>query len=86
MKPPFILAPDNISHSTVDALQAMLDDAKSGNLIGIAFAAMYKSPKRTYATNTAGELHRNMTFAVGMLLVLVAKLLRQIISKTPIND
>ncbi|SHL41679.1 hypothetical protein SAMN05216428_102336 [Nitrosospira sp. Nsp11] len=86
MKPPFVLTDDTISHSTVEALQDLLNDAKMGKLIGIAFAAMYKKPRRSYVTNTAGELHRNATFAVGMLLVLVAKLLRQIISKSPIND
>jgi len=86
MKPPFLLTQDTISHSTIEALQNLLNDAKMGKLIGIAFAAMSTKPSRTYVTNTAGELHRNMTFAVGMLLVLVAKLLRQILSKAPSND
>jgi hypothetical protein len=86
MKPPFVLTHDQISHSTIEALQRLLDDAKTGKLIGIAFAAMYKKPNRSYVTNTAGELHRNMTFAVGMLLVLVAKLLRKILSKIPAEE
>ena len=78
-KPYFKLAEDTISHETVEAIQTLLDKAKRGDIIGIAFAVMNK--QRTYNTNTAGELHRNMTFAVGTLMVLVAKLLRDIISR-----
>lgn len=80
----FGLVDDNISHETVEALQTLLDKAKRGDIIGLAFTVMNK--QRSYNANTAGELHRNMTFAVGTLLVLIARLLRQIISKTPVND
>lgn len=79
IKPYFKLAEDVISHETVEALQTLLDKAKRGDIIGIAFAVMNK--QRTYNTNTAGELHRNMTFAVGTLMVLIARLLRDIISR-----
>lgn len=75
----FKLAEDSISHETVAALETLLDKAKKGDIIGIAFAVMNK--QRTYNTNTAGELHRNLTFAIGTLMVLVAKLLKQILDR-----
>lgn len=65
MKPPYRLAPDALSHDTVDALEQLLDEARRGHVIGVAFAAMYK--QRRYITNTAGEAHRNPTFARGMI-------------------
>jgi hypothetical protein len=68
MKPPFTLIPDSISHDSVEALKTLLDDAEKGELIGIAFTAMYK--KRSYIVNAAGEAHRNPTFALGMTEVL----------------
>jgi hypothetical protein len=68
MKPPFTLVPDSISHDSVEALKTLLDDAERGDLIGIAFTAMYK--KRSYIVNAAGEAHRNPTFALGMAEVL----------------
>lgn len=77
MKRVFGLAEDTISHETVEALETLLDKAKRGDVIGIAFTVMNK--QRSYNANTAGELHRNMTFAIGTLLVLIARLLRQII-------
>lgn len=75
MKPPFVLAQDTISHDTVEALQFLLDEAKKGNLIGIVFAAMYIKPKRRFAADAAGEADRNPTFAIGILVVLLYKLL-----------
>lgn len=79
MKPPFTLAPEPISHDSVEALKALLHDAKQGDLIGIAFTAMYK--KRSYVVNAAGEAHRNPTFSLGMVEVLNDYLLQQINSK-----
>ena len=77
MKQVFGLADDAISHETVAALKTLTERAEHGEVIGIAYSVMNK--KRTYHVDTAGELHRNMTFAVGTLLVLIARLLRQII-------
>lgn len=65
MKPPFRLAPDHLSHDTVEALQELLDDARKGHIIGVAFCAMYK--QRKFIVNTAGEAHRNPTFTRGMV-------------------
>jgi hypothetical protein len=68
MKPPYRLVPDSLSHDTVQALEQLLDHAREGHIIGIAFAAMYK--RRQFITNTAGECYRNPVFARGMVAAL----------------
>ena len=68
MRPPFRLVPDSLSHDTIEALQSLLDDARAGRIIGIAFCAMYK--QRRFIVNTAGEAHRNPVFARGMVACL----------------
>lgn len=68
MKPPFLLIPDTVSHDTVECLRVLLDQARRGQVIGIAYAVMLK--KRAYITNTAGEAHRNPTFSRGMIATL----------------
>lgn len=68
MKPPFILVQDTVSNDTVACLEALLKEARKGQLIGIAYAGMLK--KRGYIVNTAGECHRNATFARGMVAAL----------------
>ena len=65
---PFILVPDLVSNDTVEALEMLLSEARRGEVIGIAFAAMLK--RRSYIVNTAGEAHRNPTFARGMVAAL----------------
>lgn len=65
MKTPYILIPDNVSHDTVECLEQLLEHARAGEVIGIAFAAMLK--RRGYIVNTAGEAHRNPTWARGMV-------------------
>lgn len=68
MRPPFRLVPDSLSHDTVEALQSLLDDAREGRIIGVAFCAMYK--QRRFIVNTAGEAHRNPVFTRGMIACL----------------
>lgn len=68
MKQPFSLLPDNLSHNTVEALEQLLAQARKGEVIGIAFAAMLR--RRSFIVNTAGEAHRNPTFSRGMLRAL----------------
>lgn len=68
MKPPYILIPDTISTDTIECLETLLDQARRGQIIGLAFAAMLK--RRGYIVNTAGEAHRNPTFTRGMLAAL----------------
>lgn len=68
VRTPFRLVGDTISPDLIEALEHLLDEAKSGRLIGFAYAAMYKG--RTYIVDTAGEARRNPTFTRGMLRAL----------------
>lgn len=68
MKPPYILIPDTISSDTIECLETLLDQARRGQIIGLAFAAMLK--RRGYIANSAGEAHRNPTFTRGMIAAL----------------
>lgn len=68
MKPPFRLLPDTVSTDTTQALEEMLAMARRGDLIGIAFAGILR--RRGYFVNTAGEAHRNPTFARGCVSAL----------------
>ncbi len=67
MKAPTLIA-DNVSHETVECLRALLRQARSGELIGIAFGAMLR--RNNYIVNTAGEAYRNPTFARGVVAAL----------------
>jgi hypothetical protein len=68
MKRPPTLIPDRVSHDTVACLETLLEQARRGEVIGVAFGAILK--RNNYIVNTAGEAHRNPTFARGILLAL----------------
>ena len=68
MKAPYHLVPDTISKDTVKCLEQLLRAARQGQVIGLAYAAMLK--RREYIVNSAGEAHRNPTFARGMVSAL----------------
>lgn len=81
MKAPFILVPDNISNETVRSLEQLLEHARKGEVIGIAFAAMLK--RRGYIVNSSGEAFRNPTFARGMVQALDDKLAQRVTGGNP---
>lgn len=62
------LVPAAVSQDTIDCLTELLDLARRGELIGVAFCAMYR--RRKYVVDAAGEPHRNPTFARGMVAAL----------------
>lgn len=68
MRAPYSLIADGVSTDTIECLETLLDRARRGEVIGIAFAAMLR--RRAYIVNTAGEAHRNPTFTRGMLAAL----------------
>ena len=68
MRPPFRLVRDDISRDTVEALEQMLEQARRGEIIGIAFAAMLR--RRQFFVNSAGEAYRNPTWSRGMIATL----------------
>ena len=76
MKTPYVLVPDTLSNDTVECLAQLLEHAKSGDVIGVAFVAMLK--RRGYIANAAGEAHRNPTFARGMVAALDDSLRRRV--------
>lgn len=76
MKPPFVLIEDTVSNDTVEALRTLYEQAKKGEVIGIAYAAMLR--RRGYIVNTAGEAHRSPTYSRGMLRALDDKLAMRI--------
>lgn len=65
---PYQLVKDTVSRDTVEALQQLLDGAKEGNIVGLAFAAALKN--RRYVTNVAGTCYRDATAARGMVATL----------------
>lgn len=71
-KPILQLVPKGVSDDTKEALKFLTEDADRGDLIGIAFAAMYRN--REYFVSAAGEAYRNPTFALGMVEMLSAGL------------
>jgi hypothetical protein len=78
MRSPFTLIPDNLSSDTVECLEQLLERAKRGEVIGLAFAAMLR--QRNYIVNSAGEVRRNPTFGLGMVRVLDDELMRKILT------
>jgi len=62
---PFRLVHDSLSFDTVECLQELLNLAESGDLIGLAYVAMFKG--RTYVVDATGEVRRSPTFARGMV-------------------
>lgn len=68
MRPPFRLVADTVSIDTIECLEQLLERAKRGDLIGLAFAAMLK--RRRYIVNTAGVAHDSPTFTRGMVAAL----------------
>jgi len=60
------LVADNIPREdVVEALTALLHEAKKGEITGIAFACT--RPRQRYITNVAGACYKNPTFARGMV-------------------
>ena len=70
------LVPLEISSDTVDALEELLQQARNGEIIGLAFVAMYR--RREYIVHSTGEARRSPTFTRGMLLALDDDLARSI--------
>lgn len=62
---PYKLVHDYISRDTLEALKALYDGARTGEVKGIAFAAMLRQNR--YITNVAGLAYKNPTFARGMV-------------------
>lgn len=75
MKPPFVLANGHPPDDVIKALEYLLKEARDGQLIGIAYGAMFR--RRHYIVSTAGEGRRNPLFALGVVHVLADELVDQ---------
>jgi hypothetical protein len=62
-KRPFSLIPAHISHDTVGALKELLEGAQEGEVIGLAYAVIYRH--RNFAVSACGEAFRSPVFTVG---------------------
>lgn len=54
-----------LSEDTIECLERLLEEAKSGQVIGIAFAALMR--RRHYITHACGEVLRERVYTRGML-------------------
>lgn len=77
--PSLVLVPESVSQDTIDHLEELLETARAGELIGVAYAAMSK--RRKYIVNAAGEAHRNPTFTRWMVATLDDVLSRRVLGK-----
>lgn len=76
------LIADNIPREdVVEALRMLLNEAKKGEITGIAFACTL--PRQRYITNVAGTCYRNPTFARGMVAFLSDELAGLVHRRTP---
>lgn len=64
MKRPQLIA-DQLSQDTIQCLERLLQEARDGHIIGIAFAALMK--RHHFVAHTCGEVHRNRVLARGIL-------------------
>lgn len=65
MRPPFRPVPDDLPADTAGALRKLLNQATRGEILGVAFVALYKN--RTFIVNTTGEVRRSPVFARGLV-------------------
>lgn len=65
---PFKLVPDDGSRDTVECLEHLLEQARAGEVIGLAYAVIMR--RRNFRVNACGEAHRSPTFARGVLATL----------------
>lgn len=72
------LVPHERSIDTIQVLEGLLADAQAGNLIGLAYVAMYQAPHE-YVLDITGEARRAPIMTRGLLQELdyeLGKLLR----------
>lgn len=59
------IGPENVSRDTVQTLEILLEEARRGELIGLAYSAMYRP--RDFTVNATGEVKRSPILASGMV-------------------
>lgn len=79
----YTLMRDTISKDTVEALEQLLEAARAGLIVGLAFGAMLK--RKRYLVNCAGEACRDPTTARGMVCALDDELREMVHSRAESN-
>jgi len=79
MKRPFSFIGEQPSVDTVQVLSELLDQAKSGELIGVALVGLLK--RRQFGTATTGEASRSLAFAIGTVRVLEQTLMTRLLDE-----
>jgi hypothetical protein len=64
-----------VSEETVQALDELLEKARRGEVVGVAYAAMYR--QREYSVRTCGDMHTNPTYCRGAVAALGDHISRQ---------
>jgi hypothetical protein len=65
---PFTLVNSVTSSDTVACLRALLSEAERGEIVGVAYCAMFR--RREYSVHICGEAARSPTFTRGMVAAL----------------
>ena len=65
-----------ISHDTISTLVSLLQEARAGQIIGLAFVALHQGSE--YSVDIAGEVRQAPTHARGMVAVLDDQLSKMI--------
>ncbi len=65
MTRPYRLISDELSQDTIECLERLLQEARDGRLIGIAFAGILKHQK--YVHHACGEVKRQRILTRGIL-------------------
>jgi len=68
-----------ISHDTLECIEALHKQVTDGEVTGLAFVATTR--KKGYIADTAGAAWRNPTFALGAVMVLAAQISHRIRGK-----
>lgn len=79
METPFRLIQGEVSHDTLNAAKSLVKDAESGELLGFAIGAMYR--QGGYQLNATGEVYRSPTFAIGIVVMLLHKLIKMVVAR-----
>ena len=59
--------PNCISQDTVETLETLLEQAKAGELVGLAYVAVYRGAE--YECDTTGYAAEHTTLTIGMMRV-----------------
>lgn len=68
----FRLVQDDFSYDTIEAVERLHEDARSGKLIGLAFVGIYRGQE--YICNVAGFAYEQNTTAMSMVRMLSVRM------------